>query len=137
MAAAMTALRELPAADFSFIFATGQREMDDKGLPDASAWAARYSCGARGAARTVTDTRAGYVFDRTRLNTMNQAWGLLPAPGSAEIREYPGCKDGRVVADVVRLSKGHTEGLEPRITEELVKLMLSAAGGKIQRLTNH
>jgi hypothetical protein len=26
----------------------------------------------------------------------------------------------------VRLAKGHTEGLEPRVTEEIVKLMLSA-----------
>ena len=46
---------------------------------------------------------------------------------------YPKCKDGRVVADVVRLDKGHTEGLEPKVTEELVKLMLSARGGKIQK----
>jgi len=29
------------------------------------------------------------------------------------------------VADVVRMSKGHTEGLEPQVTEELVKLRLS------------
>jgi hypothetical protein len=35
--------------------------------------------------------------------------------------------------DVVRLSKGHTEGLEPNISEALVKLMLSASGGKLQR----
>ena len=46
---------------------------------------------------------------------------------------FPGCKDGRVVADVVRLDKGHTEGLEPKVTEELVKLMLSAPGGKLQK----
>ncbi len=39
----------------------------------------------------------------------------------------------RVVADVVRIDKGHTEGLEPKVTEELVKLMLSARGGKIQQ----
>jgi hypothetical protein len=45
---------------------------------------------------------------------------------------YRGCRDGRVVADVVRIDKGHTEGLEPKITEEIVKLMLSARGGKIQ-----
>ena len=45
---------------------------------------------------------------------------------------YPKCKDGRVVADVVRLEKGHTEGLEPKVTEALVKLMLSAKGGKAQ-----
>jgi hypothetical protein len=46
---------------------------------------------------------------------------------------YPRCRDGRVVADVVRLEKGHTEGLEPNVTEELVKLMLSARGGKLQQ----
>jgi hypothetical protein len=37
------------------------------------------------------------------------------------------------VADVMRLDKGHTEGLEPRVTEELVRLMTFAAGGKIRR----
>ena len=37
-----------------------------------------------------------------------------------------------MVADVVRIDKGHTEGLEPKVTEEIVKLMLSARGGKIQ-----
>jgi hypothetical protein len=57
----------------------------------------------------------------------------LPAPGKAQVFTFPGCKDGRVVADVVRLDKGHTEGLEPKITEELVKLMLSAPGGKLQK----
>jgi hypothetical protein len=31
-----------------------------------------------------------------------------------------------VVADVVREGKGHTEGLEPNVTEELIRLMLSA-----------
>jgi hypothetical protein len=51
--------------------------------------------------------------------------------GRANIFVYPGCRDGRVVADVVRIDKGHTEGLEPKVTEELVKMMLSARGGKI------
>jgi hypothetical protein len=50
----------------------------------------------------------------------------LPRPGTAEVFEYPNCKDGRIVADVVRESKGHTEGLEPLVTEQLIKLMLSA-----------
>ena len=58
---------------------------------------------------------------------------LFRSPGKAQVFTFPGCKDGRVVADVVRLDKGHTEGLEPKITEELVKLMLSAPGGKLQR----
>ena len=52
--------------------------------------------------------------------------------GAAEVYVYPNCKDGRVVADVVRLDKGHTEGLEPNVMEEIVKLMVSARGGKAQ-----
>ncbi|HYV07921.1 MAG TPA: hypothetical protein VFB82_25235, partial [Blastocatellia bacterium] len=68
-----------------------------------------------------------------RQNPPNPAWGLPPAPGKAQVTVYPDCKDGRVVADVVRIDKGHTEGLEPKITEELIKLMLSAKGGKLQR----
>ncbi len=131
LAASMAALREPPSGDFSFIYETGRREMDDKGLPETSTWAAKYECGARQAAREVVDTKAGYVYDGTRQNPPNPSWGLLPAPGKAEIYEYPGCKDGRVVADIVRIDKGHTEGLEPKITEELVKLMVSAKGGKI------
>jgi hypothetical protein len=39
-----------------------------------------------------------------------------------------------VIADVVRLDKGHTEGLEPKITETLVKLMAEAPGGKARAL---
>ena len=45
-------------------------------------------------------------------------------------------RDGRVVADVVRLDKGHTEGLEPRVTEELIKLMVAAPGGKVRALSS-
>ncbi len=47
---------------------------------------------------------------------------------------FADCKDGRVVADVIRIDKGHTEGLEPLVTEELVLMMLSAKGGKIQQV---
>jgi hypothetical protein len=43
------------------------------------------------------------------------------------------CKDGRVVADVIRLNKGHTEGLDPKVTEEMVKLLTSAKGGRAQK----
>jgi hypothetical protein len=125
-AAAMAALREPPANDFSFIYETGQREMDDKGLPETSEWAARYGCGARVRKPDVVDTKAGYVYDSTRQNPPNPSWGLLPRPGTAEVFEYPHCKNGRIVADVVRIDKGHTEGLEPHVTEQLIKLMLSA-----------
>jgi hypothetical protein len=133
MQSAMAALREPPSNDFSFIYETGRREMDDKGLPETSAWAAKCKCGSRGKAYDVVDTKPGYVYDGTRQNPPNPSWGLLPAPGKAQVYPYPDCKDGMVVADVVRIDKGHTEGLEPNVTEELVKLMLSAKGGRIQQ----
>jgi hypothetical protein len=134
MTAAMAALRELPTAEFSHIYTTGAREIDEKGVPETSEWAKKYSCGPRLAPREVEDVKAGYVFDSSRLNLLRPGWGLLPGPGKAQMFGYPDCKDGRVVADVVRLEKGHTEGLEPKVTEELIKLMLSAKGGKLQQV---
>jgi hypothetical protein len=133
MAAAAAALREPPASDFSFIYETGEREMDDKGIPETSAWAAKYNCGPRRRAEEIVDTRAGYVYDSSRQNPPNPSWGLLPAPGKADVYLYPDCKDGLIVADIMRIAKGHTEGLEPHITEELIKLMQSAKGGKLQQ----
>ena len=106
--------------------------MDADGLPESSEWAAKYGCAARSGPVEVVDTQGGYVYDSTRQNPPNPSWGLLPAPGTAEIFSYPDCTDGRLVADAVRLNKGHTEGLEPRITEEIVKLMVSAPGGKLK-----
>jgi hypothetical protein len=58
---------------------------------------------------------------------------LLPRGGTAEVFVYPNCDAGRLVADVVRIDKGHTEGLEPAVTEALVRLMVSADGGKIRQ----
>lgn len=136
-ASAMAALRELPTADFSFIYSTGQREVDEKGVPENSDWARKYSCGPRQAPREIADAKAGYIYDSTRLNLLRPGWGLLPAPGKAQLFMFPDCKEGRVVADVVRLEKGHTEGLEPKVTEELIKLMLSAKGGKLQQGGSH
>ena len=126
LAAANAALRELPTANFSFIFETGQHELGDQPIPDASPWATKFGCGARIRMADVVDTKAGYVYDSSRQDPGSDAWGRLPRPGTAEVFEYPHCKSGRVVADVVRMGKGHTEGLEPHVTEQLVKLMLSA-----------
>jgi hypothetical protein len=36
------------------------------------------------------------------------------------------------VADVTRLQKGHTEGLEPNVTDKILALAVSAKGGKIK-----
>jgi hypothetical protein len=123
---AAAALREPPENQFSFIYETGQHEMDGKGLPETSEWAQKLGCGARVRKPDVVDTKAGYVYDSTRQDPGSDGWGRLPRPGTAEVFEYPHCKGGRIVADVVREEKGHTEGLEPRVTELLIKLMLSA-----------
>jgi hypothetical protein len=119
-----------PTCDFSYIFATGEHEI--VALPDTSPWAAKYQCSARRRTAQVVDVKAGYVYSSSNPNSTSQSWGLKPRPGTAEILVYPNCKAGRLVADVVRADKGHTEGLEPRITEELVKLMISAPGGKLR-----
>ena len=124
LAASVAALREPPSSDFSFIYETGEHEMDDKGIPPTSAWAAKYSCGARVRLPDVVDTKPGYVYDSTRQDPGTESWGHLPRPGTALVYAYPDCKGGRVVADVVRIGKGHTEGLEPSVTEQLIKLML-------------
>jgi hypothetical protein len=119
-------LRELPASEFSFIYETGQNEMDSKGLPETSEWATKLGCDARVRKPDVVDTTAGYVYDSTRQDPGSDAWGRLPRPGTAEVFEYSHCPGGRIVADVVREGKGHTEGLEPSVTERVIKLMLSA-----------
>src|SRR5258708_19233231 len=92
MTAALAALREPPVADFSFIYETGQRELDDKGVPDTSERPNKYSCSPRRNGEEAVDTRAGYVYDRTRLNQLRPGWGLLPPPGTAHVYVYPDCK---------------------------------------------
>ncbi|MEX1258578.1 MAG: alpha/beta hydrolase [Gemmatimonadota bacterium] len=120
-----------PDCDFSHIYTTGEHEIVS--LPTASDWASKYGCSSRVGPEAVVDSEPGYVHDGGNQNPGSKEWGLLPRPGTAEVFVYPGCSSGRVVADVVRLDKGHTEGLEPRVTEELVRLMTFAAGGKIRR----
>ncbi|HEY8572000.1 hypothetical protein [Phenylobacterium sp.] len=120
----------LPACDFSFIFAVGELEVAN-GIAAGSPWAEKYRCGPRRAARLVVDEKPGYVTatDQSR----GPSWGRFARPGKAQVMVYPGCGDGRVVADVVRLDKGHTEGLEPKIMDAILTLMGQARGGKLQR----
>jgi hypothetical protein len=122
-------LAELPDADLSFIFETGEHEIGE--LPAESAWAQRYGAGARVRQPDVVDTEPGQVWDKIRESYSTPQWGLAPRPGTAQVYVYPGARGGRVIADVVRLDKGHTEGLEPHITEELVKMMVAAPSGKL------
>jgi hypothetical protein len=120
-----------PKCDMSYIFTTGEHEV--VALPEASPWAEKYTCGPRQRRGEIVDVKAGYVYSSSNPNSTSKSWGLKPRPGTAEVMVYPGCRDRKLVADVVRKDKGHTEGLEPNVTEELLKLMQAAPGGKLQR----
>jgi hypothetical protein len=122
----------LPDTDLSFIFVTGEHEI--VALPETSPWAARYQAGPRVRLPDVTDTEPGQVYDRAREGRSSPAWGYQPRPGTAQVYLFPGARGGRVVADVMRMGKGHTEGLEPNITRELVTLITGAPGGKARTL---
>ncbi len=120
--------------DISFIFATGEHEM--VALPETSPWAAKYGAGPRERQADVVDTEPGRIYDTTREGKSSPGWGLLPRPGTAEVYVYPNARDGRLIADVVRLDKGHTEGLEPKITEKLLEMIVATPGGKVPALAN-
>jgi hypothetical protein len=116
--------------DYSFIFENGANET----IPaDTSPLADKFGCGKRVKQANVIDPKAGYVWDATRQDPGTDGWGHYPRSGQAEVYVFPGCKGGRVVADVVRLQKGHTEGLEPNVTDKLIELATSASGGKIAK----
>ena len=116
----------LPDFAFSHIYETGEHELTAAGLPGGSPWAQKLKCGPQTVGRKIVDTQAGYVSDSRVQANPNPIWGGMAAPGAAQIYLYPACADGKIVADIVRLNKGHTEGLEPNITEEIVKLMMAA-----------
>lgn len=117
--------------DFSHIFAIGELEASSATAVDTSEWATKYGCGKRVRKEDVVDEKRGYVTatDQSR----GPSWGTTARPGTAQVYEFIGCKDNRVVVDVVRMNKGHTEGLEPNIMERIVKYMLAAKGGKLQK----
>jgi poly(3-hydroxybutyrate) depolymerase len=117
---------EMPACEFSHIYSSGEHELPSTGLPTFSRWAERLGCGPRMRLADVVDTKPGYVYDTRELQNPTAEWGGKPAPGVAQVYVYPNCAHGRVVADIIRMNKGHTEGLEPNVTEQIVKLMLSA-----------
>jgi hypothetical protein len=114
--------------DYSFIFSNGENES----IPAAtSPLADKFHCAARIEEPEVLDPKAGYVWDSSRQDPGTDGWGHYPKSGRAKVYVFPSCADGRVVADVVRLQKGHTEGYEPNVTDAILALALSAKGGKI------
>lgn len=123
----------LPSADLSFIYATGEHEI--KELPATSPWAERYGAAARVQLDDIVDTEPGLVWD-SRWETFRDSWGREARAGTAQVFIYPDARDGRVVADVVRLDKGHTEGLEPKITRALIEMMVGAPDGKARAMSS-
>lgn len=120
----------LPSSDISFVFAVGEREIGGtERLPASSPLADRLGCGPRRAEADIVDDEPGHIWDFGRCTY--PVWGLPAGPGTARVWRYPDGSDGRVVADIVRLAKGHTEGLEPRVTEAIATLMVQAPGGRI------
>lgn len=117
----------LPDIPFSFIYESGGHELPETGLPGNSHWAEKLGCEAQTRAEDVVDTKPGYVYDTREQANQNPVWGGKPMPGTADVYVYPNCKDGRVVADIIREGKGHTEGLEPEVTEAIVKMMVAAS----------
>jgi hypothetical protein len=116
------------ACDYSFIFSNGEYES----IPaDTSPLADKYGCGKREQLADVIDPKPGYVFDATRQDPGTDGWGHYPKSGRALVYQFPKCKDGRVIADIVKMQKGHTEGYEPNITDKIIELAISAKGGKI------
>jgi hypothetical protein len=120
---------ELHDADFSFIFAVGEHEVES--VPETSPWAERYGAGVRQERPDVVDEVGGQVHDGRFEGRYKTSWGREPRGGTAKVWRYPDARDGWVIADVVRLDKGHTEGLEPNVTRVLLELMVSAPGGKL------
>jgi len=116
------------ACDYSFIFSNGENET----VPAAtSPLADKFHCAARVQDADVIDPKAGYVWDSSRQDPGTDGWGHYPKSGRAEVFHFPGCADGRVVADVIRMQKGHTEGYEPNVTDAILAMAVSAKGGKI------
>ena len=103
-------------------------------LPETSPWAEKYGAGPRRRMPDVVDDEPGQIHDTLSEGRSTPAWGQMPRPGVAQVYVYPGARGGRVIADIVRMDKGHTEGLEPRITEALITLMVEAPGGKVAAL---
>jgi hypothetical protein len=119
-----------PDCEMSFIFTTGEHEI--VALPETSPWAEKYGAGPRIRLPDVVDDQPGRIYDTTSEGRSTPAWGFNPRPGTAQVYVYPNARDGRLIADVLRLDKGHTEGLEPNVTAALLQMLVGAPGGKLQ-----
>jgi pimeloyl-ACP methyl ester carboxylesterase len=112
------------ACDINFLFSRGEDEATLV-APDPNPVAERMGCDAREGPEAIVDTEAGQLYDNSG-RVDRPGWGGMPGPGTTEFFEYPSCDAGLVVADYVRLEKGHTEGYEPNVTAHILEQMLAA-----------
>jgi plasmid stabilization system protein ParE len=61
----------------------------------------KYACSARVELPEVIDPKPGYVWDPSRQDPGTDGWGHYPKSGRAQVLEFPKCRDGRVVADII------------------------------------
>ncbi|MEO6378104.1 MAG: hypothetical protein ABIO37_08785, partial [Caulobacteraceae bacterium] len=100
---------DTPSCDLNYIFETGDQEIAG-GLPLTSPWADKYGCAPRVRRADIVDTKPGLTSTGAPPPGVpaNPAWGRQARPGTAQVFVFPACKGGRLVADVLRLDKGHT-----------------------------
>lgn len=112
------------ACDINFLFSRGETEVT-LAAPDPNPVAERMGCDAREGPEDIVDTEAGQLYDNSG-RVMREGWGGMPAPGTAQFYQYPNCDRGLIVADYVRLAKGHTEGYEPKLTAHILERVMTA-----------
>jgi hypothetical protein len=114
--------------EFSHIYSTGDQDaLGGNPVPTTSTVAEALGCDVRIRHPDIVDEHAGHVWDSRDREPPFPGWGGEARPGTTESYEFPNCRDGRVVADFIRLDKGHTEGLEPDVTRAIVELVVRAS----------
>ncbi len=116
-----------PDCDISFIFATGEHEM--VALPETSPWAEKYGAGQRVRLADVIDDKPGQIHDTMREGKSTPAWGLLPGRHRAGLRLSERPRRPRHRRRGAH-GQGTHGGLEPKVTEELLRMVVGAPGGK-------
>jgi len=124
-------LAAMPATDISFVFVAGELEITE--IPLTSPLAERYGAKRRRYVGEIVDEQAGHAPPPGFENDANPVWSYDGAPGCAQVYDFPETAGGRLVADIVRVSKGHLQSVEPRLTEEIVAMIVDAPGGRSPR----
>lgn len=113
---------------FSHIYSTGDQDsLGGNPVPATSTLANALGCGPRVRLKDIVDRQGGRVYDARDREAPLPGWGKEARPGTTEVFEFSRCPGHRVVADFVRLGKGHTEGLEPKVTEAIIRKMVEAS----------